>query len=106
MSWLEILKQQVNDKGPRQVARELGISHSTLSLVSAGKYNASTKKVEARIEAIYGHDGMVQCPMLEEIEPAKCADYWNKAKKIGLLAGNPATLKLYKTCLNCSVRKG
>jgi len=102
--WIEVLRREVAKKGPKQVARELGVSRSTIDLVVQGKYSAGLTKINARIEAIYGHNGQVLCPILEEIKPARCADLWNKAKKIGMRAGNPETLKLYKTCLKCSVR--
>jgi transcriptional regulator with XRE-family HTH domain len=96
--WLKILKQQIADKGPRQVGRELGVSHSTLSLVMSGKYGASTRRVEERVRAIYGNpSGMVDCPARGEMPPADCAENWRRAKLIGMKAGNPETLRLYKT---------
>ncbi|HDH00337.1 MAG TPA: hypothetical protein ENG80_00815 [Nitrospirae bacterium] len=102
--WIAILKKQVDDKGPKQVAKELAVSRSTVDLVCQGKYQASTKKIEAKIKAIYGHNGKIPCPVLEEITPARCVETWQRAKKIGMMAGNPETLKLYKTCINCPVR--
>lgn len=104
--WIEILRREVEAKKSPQVAKELGLSRSTIDLVVQGKYNASTVKVEERVKAIYGQNGHVQCAVLGEISPNTCAEKWNLAKKIGMMAGNPETLKLYKTCLNCSVRKG
>jgi hypothetical protein len=104
--WLSILSKEVEAKGSPQVAKELGVSRSTIDLVVQGKYQASTQKVEDRVKAIYGKDGHVQCAVLGVISPNTCAEKWTLAKKIGMMAGNPETLKLYKTCLNCSVRKG
>jgi len=103
--WIDILRKEVTVKGPRQVAHELGVSRATIDLVLQGKYRASTKRIEERIKAIYGHNGQVMCSVLGEISPLRCAETWNKAKKIGMRAGNPETLRLYKTCLNCSVRR-
>ena len=102
--WIEILKKEVDAKGPKQVAEELGISRSTVDLVLQGKYIADTKSVLERVKSIYGHNGKVLCSILGEIEPIMCAEKWNLAKKIGMMAGNPETLRLYKTCLKCSVR--
>jgi hypothetical protein len=103
--WLKILKQQVEAKGAAAVAREVGISPASLSLVLAGKYPAKTDNVERKVIAIYGSaSGLVNCPLLGEIEPAACAQNFNLAKKIGVRCGNPATLKLYKTCIKCAVR--
>lgn len=104
--WIEILKKEVQAKGPKQVAKELGVSRPTIDLVCQGKYPASTKKVMERVQAIYGRNGLVCCPQLGDISPNLCAEKWNLAKKIGMKAGNPETLRLYKTCLKCSIRRG
>lgn len=101
-----ILRQQVGDKGQTAVARELAISRSALSLLLAGKYGASTSKMETRVRSIYGHGGKIPCPVLKETTPSTCATNYERARKIGLKAGNPATLRLFKTCLNCPIRKG
>ncbi|MEN8134298.1 MAG: hypothetical protein ABFS18_02010 [Thermodesulfobacteriota bacterium] len=104
-AWLKILKQQVEAKGAATVAREVGISPTSLSLILAGKYPAKTANVERKVLAVYGTEsGLVACPALGEIEPALCAQNFNLAKKIGVRCGNPATLKLYKTCIKCAVR--
>lgn len=103
--WIEILKRQVDQKGPRQVAKELGVSRSTIDLVCQDKYQASTDKIIERVKSIYGNNGHVLCPVLGEISPNLCAEKWTLAKKIGMRAGNPDTLRLYKTCLNCGIRK-
>lgn len=103
--WLEILRKEVSQKGAKQVARELGISRSAVDLVSQGKYKASTSKIEERVRAIYGQNGGVACPVLGEIAPSACAEKWNRAKKIGMRAGNPETLRLYKACLQCAIRR-
>ncbi len=104
--WIEVLKKEVASKGPKQVAHELGVSRTTVDLVRHAKYPASTKKVEERIKSIYGASGRVLCPALGEITPLRCADTWAKALKIGMKAGNPETLRLYKACPKCTVRRG
>lgn len=104
--WIDILRREAQAKGPKQVAKELGISRSSVDLVCQGKYNASTKKIEERVRKIYGNtNGGIACPVLGEISPNACSDKWNLAKKIGMRAGNPETLRLYKSCSQCSVRK-
>ncbi len=103
--WIQILKKEVSEKGPSQVAKELGMSRSTVDLVCQGKYQASTAKIEDRIKNIYGKNGCIECPILGEIAPSVCAEKWNLAKKIGMKAGNPETLKLYKQCLQCAIRR-
>lgn len=103
--WLERLKRKVEAKGIEQVAKELGMSSTSIDLVLRGMYQASTHKVEARVKNIYGNGGYIHCPVLGDITPNICAEKWTLAKKIGMRAGNPETLKLYKTCLKCDLRK-
>lgn len=103
--WIDILRREVEAKGAKAVARELDVARSTVSLVLAGKYPASTDKIEARIILIYGSNGRVQCPALGEIEPARCAETRQRAKLIGLRVGNPDTLRLHSACMQCQVRR-
>ncbi len=102
--WIEILKKEVVAKGPKQVACELGVARSTVDLVCQGKYPANTTRIEERVKAIYGNDGMIACPILDGITPIRCAETWRRAKLIGAKAGNPETLRLYRACMHCSVR--
>lgn len=102
--WLEIFIQAVEEKGAAQVARELGVSTTTISLVKSGQYGASTKNIEQKVINIYGSTGLVECPALGNIEPSRCIDNWELAKKIGMSCGNPATMRLYKACLQCTLR--
>lgn len=102
--WIEILRREVDSKGPRQVAKELGVSRATVDLVCQGKYGASTAKIQEKVKNIYGHQGGVLCPVLGLITPNLCAEKWHLAKKIGMRAGNPDTLRLYKKCMTCQVR--
>lgn len=103
--WIDLLKRQVEGKGPKLVARELGISRSAVDLVVQGKYKANSEKIMLRVQKIYGHNGGIECPIKGLITPIECAENFRKAKLIGMKAGNPETLRLYKTCMSCSVRK-
>ena len=102
--WLEILRRQADTRGRAVVARELGISSSTISLVLSDKYPATTDAIEARVMAIYGNNGKVACPAMGDINPELCVSFWEKAQKIGVKCGNPATIRLYKCCLKCELR--
>lgn len=97
------LREEVDKKGISQVAKELGVSKTTVYLVLQGKYK-SMERLMARIQAIYGAKGIL-CPVLGEITPDICSQKWELAKVIGLKAGNPETLKLYKACQKCALRK-
>lgn len=99
------MAQQVEAKSAGVVARELGISTTTVSLVLSGKYGASTDNIERKVKAIYGEDGLVECSAIsQKITPAKCVETWELAKKIGVKASNPQKIRLYKSCLKCRLR--
>ena len=101
---LEILQKQIEEKGLEQVAKELGISKSTIYLVLSGKYKGSTKNIEERVKKIYGSDG-IQCPVLGKISPGECAEFYKQALTIGKYVSNPGKLKLYKECKRCKIRE-
>lgn len=105
MEWIDTLKKLVTEKGLGQVARELNVSKTTVSLVMAGKYQASSDKVQERVVLVYSKDGIL-CPVLGRIEPTACADIRERANKIGLKAGNPESLRLFVRCLKCPLNKG
>ncbi len=101
--WLATLKEHIQDKGLAVCAQELGLSKSALSLAANGKYPANTGAIEERVRRLYGASG-VACPVLGDIPVAACAAHYAKAQVIGLKAGSPRTLRLYKQCLSCPVR--
>jgi len=103
MDWLDILRDRVEALGLVAVATDLGTAKSTVSMLVNGKYPASTHKMQARVLATYGGQ-TVACPVLGAIDAAVCADNQARAKRIGLRAGNPETLRLFKTCSNCPLR--
>lgn len=102
--WMEILKTMTAARGQSAVAKEMGVSATTLSLVLAEKYPAATDNIERRVMEIYGDNGVVNCPMLGEIEPSRCAETWQRAQKIKS-PGNPATIRLYAACRKCLKRR-
>lgn len=103
MTWLSLLRDQVAVKGLPAVAKDLGVAKSTVCMVVGDKYPASTTRIEARVLAVYG-GATVACPVLGGIDAAVCAGNQARARRIGLRAGNPETLRLFKQCSNCPVR--
>lgn len=103
MAWLSMLRDQVAARGLPAVAKDLGVAKSTISMAVNGKYPARTDKIEARVLAVYG-GATVVCPVLGAIDAAVCAANQDRARRIGLRAGNPETLRLFKTCSTCPVR--
>ena len=101
-----ILKQHVENKGLRQVGAELGYSTAVVSQVLADKYTGNNNKFWGQVNKVYGNGGVIDCPMKGELTPAECAEYYENAKAFGSRAtGNPATYRLYQTCLKrCPIR--
>ncbi len=97
-----ILRHHIAAKSQRRVAKELGVSPTTISLVLADKYGASTEAIETRIKGFYGQSGQVNCPVLGEISPARCAENRQRAQVIRT-AGNPATIRLFAECRKCKL---
>jgi transcriptional regulator with XRE-family HTH domain len=108
MTPIELLKKRVDVSSQAQVARELGLSKTTVSQLLSGHYGASTEKLESKIMIIYGNaKGVFTCPhTLDEITPLDCAITWERAKAAGRrIPGNPVTLRQYHACRNCEIRK-
>ena len=102
-AWMLILARKTEAKGRAEVARELNVSSSTLSLILNGKYPASTDNIERRVMAMYGNNGKVRCPVLGEIDPTQCTIKWERAHRVKSV-GNPATSRLYIACRKCDLR--
>lgn len=102
--WFELLKKDIEVKGVSAVAKKLGLSKATISLVCNDKYPADKKKIEERIRKTYGGT-KIRCPVLEVITLAQCLETRHRAKLIGMKAGNPETLRLYKACHTCKKRE-
>ena len=105
MEWIEVLKREVEARGLGQVARELNVSKTTISLCLSGKYQASMDKIRDRVALVYAQSG-IACPVLGTVSPMACADSRDKANRIGLKAGNPESLRLYVSCLKCGLNGG
>ena len=95
MSWLEILKREVLNQGMTKVAEKLGVSKATVSQVVNGKYKASTKTIQVRVEGAF-MASVVECPILGEIPVNKCLEHQNKK----FAATNHIRVALFKACRN------
>ncbi|ODS10956.1 hypothetical protein [Vibrio scophthalmi] len=93
MTWLDELRQQVDSASLGIVAKEMGLSKATISLVINGKYNGDMVRMQAIVESVYmGHT--VNCPVLGEIPKHKCAAH-QSAKHVG---STPNAIRLWKAC--------
>jgi transcriptional regulator with XRE-family HTH domain len=104
----ELLRKQVESSSQAVVARELGISKSTVSQLLSGKYGASSENIDRKILMVYGGErGVFKCLHTgEDITPLDCAITWERAVAAGGRApGNPTTLRQYHACRNCDIRR-
>lgn len=101
-AWMDVLRREAS-KGNRtkvQIAAELGVSRTAISLLCAGKYSAKTDKVQAKIAhkvmALYGDE--VWCPHVRNaIAPGTC-----EANRTAPMAkSDPTKLKQWLACRSC-----
>lgn len=94
--WREALQQACEQQGRAAIARLLGYSTTTLSLVLADKYVGDLNKVIAKIEgALMGVE--VACPVIGSIPKNRCIEQQSRAPSIA----NPLRLQFGKTCPSC-----
>jgi hypothetical protein len=91
--WLGVLRTAVERDGLRKVSAQLGRSKGCISDVLAGKYGASTKRIEERVRGAL-MDMRITCPVLGEIPPGECQDWQEKP----FAATNPERVAVYKAC--------
>lgn len=73
--WLDLLRDQVSQRGLGAVAAELGYSKAALSLVLNGKYDSSTARIEAAVLRAFGS---IQCPFEERAISAADCRFWRQ----------------------------
>jgi hypothetical protein len=93
--WRRLLEQAVEISNQTEVARELGLSKTTISLILSGKYRSSTEQVAQKVLARYAKVG---CPFLErDLEAADC-----EAKRTQRPpTSSPSAYEHWVTCLTC-----
>lgn len=96
--WLEHLKKAVESSSKAQVALELGVSRTTISLVMNGKYPASTDKIESLVMDLYSR---VDCPHLgESIAITQCKRHSSENPP----TSSPRAMRLWRACQSCPLK--
>ncbi|MCA8059442.1 helix-turn-helix domain-containing protein [Burkholderia cepacia] len=96
--WLAMLREAVAATTQTEVARQLGRSKSTVSLVLSGKYPGKTDRVAARVLKTFGQ---VQCTHTgQQISLTVCVSFANRRAPLN----NPMELSHWRTCRNCPLR--
>lgn len=93
--WFHVLKHEVSKSNIADVARQLGYSRPTISLVISGKYNGGTDLIAAKVIAAFTE--LVQCPFLAcDLPRAQCEDHQSRA----MPTSNPEALRHWMACRN------
>lgn len=91
--WLLVLKDEVRKTNISDVARQLGYSRPTISLVLSGNYNGGTDLIAAKVIAAFTE--LVQCPYLDcDLPQAKCGDFQSRP----MPTSDPQALRHWVAC--------
>lgn len=93
--WLDALKAECAKSSQAKVAKELGYSAATISLVLKGKYAGDLKTVERKFKGCFLNASLI-CPVMGEMSVDKCVCY----RRMKFSAVNPQRIALYKACRN------
>jgi hypothetical protein len=97
--WLDLLRAAVAGSSQAQVARELGVSATAVSLLLAEKYPARTDKLADRVLLRYGR---IHCPYLdEEIAFSACRDHHDRPAP----TSSPFAMRHWRACQSCAHNK-
>lgn len=93
--WMRILREQCDQTSISDVARQIGYSRSTISLVLSGNYNGGTSKIAAKV--IVTFTDFVRCPHLAcDITQAVCRDHQSRP----MPTSHPKALRHWIACRN------
>ncbi|ADP87628.1 helix-turn-helix domain-containing protein [Nitratidesulfovibrio vulgaris] len=95
--WLALLHKAVEGRTKAAVARELGVSRPSVSLLLAGRYPGRTDHMAARVLAVYGR---IACPHLSaDITTAQC-----RSMSGPVPTSSPAAIRHWRACQACPHR--
>ncbi len=100
MNWLEILRSACKGSSQNKVAKKLGYSSATISLVLGGHYKGDLNAVKNRVQEIL-MDGENYCPVLGKIGIEAC----NKNQKLRFSVASPQRVQLFNACKICPNRE-
>lgn len=93
--WRQLLIDKVSASSKTQVALDLGVSRTAISLIVHDKYPADTKHIAHKVLDIYGR---IRCPHLDrDISQAECREYHNAEPP----TSSPRAMKHWRACQSC-----
>lgn len=91
--WLGRLERACQRQGQAAVARVLGFSPATVSLVLRGKYPAESGAIQKKVEELL-LDEQVICPEMGEIGVEVCLEQQKKR----FSTANPQRVRMWRAC--------
>lgn len=99
LDWLQLLRHAVENSSRVKVAKELGVSRASISMLLSGKYEGKPDRMATRIVARYG-DGYIRCPHLgAPLLVADCKSWRTRPQPMS----SHAALKHWLACRDCPV---
>jgi DNA-binding transcriptional regulator YdaS (Cro superfamily) len=93
--WLAVLKTACLDTSQAAVARQLGVSASTINQVLKGIYKGNLTRLQTLIEGRLMNQ-TVACPIAGDIPKHKCLEH--QARDVRMATVNPLYSRLYRAC--------
>ena len=99
MTAIAILQAAVDETGNKaEVARRLGVSRTSVSLLLSGKYPGDTANMYRRINTLLAPERTCPCPYIGgEIKVTECAKI-----SASMPTSSPAALRHWKACRDCA----
>lgn len=96
--WFTLLAEQVQAASANQVAKRLGYSLTTVSLILNGKYLGKTDKFSTRVLEVFS---VVNCPYLKKAIPLhQCKETADGRAP----THNPMKMQFWRSCQTCPKR--
>lgn len=99
--WISELKAECAKTSQAKVAKEMGYSAATISLVLKGRYAGDLSAVEKAFRGAFKSE-TVTCPVLGEIPAHRCISIQRQP----FAATNHQRVLLFKACKTCPNKKG
>lgn len=98
--WIVALIKACDRPGSSQnkVAKELGVSATTVSQSISNKYQGDMARIEDRVRSVF-LNGNVKCPALGAIGARVCLSHRDQAQE--LRSASPMKVRMFKACNAC-----
>lgn len=96
-----VLRAEIGRTSVAATARRLGLSATTVSLVSRGRYPAAVDQIAERVNEVL-MAAQVECPARGQITESACSQY----RAAPISTSTPEAVRLYAACRRCARNGG